>query len=428
MRGTASSEYWGLASEAAPLVHLRWRAKIYSGATPPRNNPEFWESGSHPWLGSGAVNQGLVVEPTALITDEALKACSTKRMPKGSLIIALAGQGKTKGTVAQLGIECYGNQSLACIAPENDNPRFLYWWLTSVYRQIRGLSSDDSRDGLNQEMVGSIPIPIVPLSLQSTIAEYLDSEVAKIDALIAAKNEMFDLLGEKHLALTNSLAVKGLNSRVCFTPSGLDWLHEVPEHWEIRRAKLLFQEIDERSATGEETLLSLRMVKGLVPHNDVSEKLIPAESLIDYKIARPGEIVINRMRAASGLVAVTPEHGIVSPDYAVFRAFNGVDPEYFTLLFKSPLMQAVFRSLSKGLGTGQSGFLRLYSEDFLAIKLPVPPLAEQKAIVAELARERARTATAEAALESSVKLLKERRAALITAAVTGQLAPEEMSA
>jgi type I restriction enzyme S subunit len=118
----------------------------------------------------------------------------------------------------------------------------------------------------------------------------------------------------------------------------------------------------------------------------------------------------------------------VSPDYAVFRALDGVDPDYFTHLFKTPLLQAVFRSLSKGLGTGQSGFLRLYSEDFLSIKLPVPPLAEQKAIVAELARGRERTAEVEAALEDSVKLLKERRAALITAAVTGQIEPDAMAA
>jgi type I restriction enzyme S subunit len=169
------------------------------------------------------------------------------------------------------------------------------------------------------------------------------------------------------------------------------------------------------------------MERGLVPHNDVSEKPIPADNLIGYKIARPNEIVLNRMRAASGLVAVTPQYGIVSPDYAVFRALDGVDPDYFTHLFKTPLLQAVFRSLSKGLGTGQSGFLRLYSEDFLSTRLPVPPLAEQKAIVAELARERARNAEVEGALERSITLLKERRAALIAAAVTGQIESETMS-
>jgi type I restriction enzyme S subunit len=170
------------------------------------------------------------------------------------------------------------------------------------------------------------------------------------------------------------------------------------------------------------------MGRGLVPHNDVSSKPIPAENLIGYKVARPNEIVLNRMRAASGLVAVASQHGIVSPDYAVFHALEGVDPEYFAVLFKTPILQAVFRSLSKGLGTGESGFLRLYSEDFLNIKLPVPSLDEQKAIVAELARQRTRTAKVEEALESSIRLLKERRAALITAAVTGQIEPEVMSA
>jgi type I restriction enzyme S subunit len=221
---------------------------------------------------------------------------------------------------------------------------------------------------------------------------------------------------------------QGIKTNTDYKPAGLNWLKQIPKTWALKRAKSLFEEIDERSETGEETLLSLRMDLGLVPHNEVSQKPIPAENLIGYKIARPREIVLNRMRAASGLVAVTPQHGIVSPDYAVFRALDGADPEYFTLLFKTPLMQTVFRSLSKGLGTGQSGFLRLYSEDFLSIKLPVPPLEEQKAIVAELARDRAETAEVEASLDDSIRLLKKRRAVLITAAVTGQIEPETMAA
>jgi type I restriction enzyme S subunit len=266
------------------------------------------------------------------------------------------------------------------------------------------------------------------LEEQRRIAAFLDLETAQIDNLVKEKNRLLGLIQIKREAIVTKAVTEGIDPRATHKPSSLEWLREIPAHWEGKRAKRLFTEIDDRSETGEETLLSLRMERGLVPHNEVSEKPIPAENLIGYKIAQPNEIVLNRMRAASGLVAVTPQHGIVSPDYAVFRALNGADPEYFTLLFKTPLLQAVFRSLSKGLGTGQSGFLRLYSEDFLSIKLPVPPLEEQKAIVAELARERARTAEVEAALEDSIKLLKERRAALITAAVTGQIQPEAMAA
>jgi type I restriction enzyme S subunit len=133
------------------------------------------------------------------------------------------------------------------------------------------------------------------------------------------------------------------------------------------------------------------------------------------------------MRAASGLIAISPQDGIVSPDYAVFRTLLGVIPEYFTALFKIPLLQSLFRSFSKGLGTGSSGFLRLYSEDFLSLWFPVPPVEEQQEIINFLRQEYAQNSQMEADLNLSISLLKERRSALITAAVTGQLAQERMA-
>lgn len=326
----------------------------------------------------------------------------------------------------------YGTTELHVLTPREDlQQRFLFYVTISHEFRIQGEAEMKGAAGqkrIPEEFIQNFRLRVPPVQDQERIVRYLDRRTAQIDKLISEKEVMLRLLGEKAIARSARKVTHGLDHRVRLRPSYLTWLPEVPIHWTLKRGKLLLREIDERSSNGDETLLSLRMERGLVPHNDVSEKEIPSENLIGYKIARPGEIVLNRMRAASGLVAVAPQHGIVSPDYAVFRALDSVDPEYFTLLFKTPLMQAVFRSLSKGLGTGESGFLRLYSEDFLSIKLPVPPLHEQKAIVAELARERDRTATVETALEESIKLLKERRAALITAAVTGKLSPEEMSA
>jgi type I restriction enzyme S subunit len=321
---------------------------------------------------------------------------------------------------------------LAIIRPDQSRllGRFLFRCLQSkcLRLPLELASTGVTRYGLPKDEIGNFRVPTPPLLAQRSVVDFLDVEAEQIDTLIAEKGKMLVLLQEKRAASDAQTVLFGLKHRARTREPGVSWFRNLPSAWDVKRAKRLFREIDEVSETGEETLLSLRMQRGLVPHNNVSEKPIPAENLIGYKIARPGEIVLNRMRAASGLVAVTPQHGIVSPDYAVFRVLEGVDPEYFALLFKTPLMQAVFRSLSKGLGTGQSGFLRLYSEDFLSIKLPVPPLGEQRAIVVELARERARTATVETALEDSIKLLKERRAALITAAVTGQLALEDMPA
>jgi len=325
---------------------------------------------------------------------------------------------------------CFNNFTMRIRPAEGIDPRFMWRFLTSdvIRRQILLMVSTTTYPNLQVEEYVSFLVPVPDFEMQQRIADFLERRTAHIDALIEAKEQLLLRLEEKWQSVVTRATTTGLDTNARLRLSGLDWLTQMPVGWDVKRGKRLLLEIDERSQTGEETLLSLRMERGLVPHNDVSEKPIPAENLIGYKIARPHEIVLNRMRAASGLVAVTPQHGIVSPDYAVFRALDGANPEYFTLLFKTPLMQAVFRSLSKGLGTGQSGFLRLYSEDFLSIKLPVPPSEEQKAIVVELARERARVAEVEQALEDSIKLLKERRAALITAAVTGQIEPQDMAA
>lgn len=112
--------------------------------------------------------------------------------------------------------------------------------------------------------------------------------------------------------------------------SGIEWIGEMPAHWKTVRLKYLFKEINERTKTGEETLLSLRMELGLVPHDDVSDKAISNESLVDYKLVRPGQMVMNRMRAAIGIFGVSSRLGLVSPDYAVFDIKERANSSFFS--------------------------------------------------------------------------------------------------
>jgi len=304
------------------------------------------------------------------------------------------------------------------IAPGFD-PRFVMQALNAT--EYAPWIEGSTRDKLTQDKMGSILIPTPPLRQQRAIADYLDRETARLDGLVAAKERLLTLLAEKRRALIARAVTRGLDSGAPLRDSGIPWLGKIPAHWRLKRAKWLFRERDERSTTGEEVLLSLRMERGLVPHNEVSEKQTRAEELIGYKKAGYNEIVLNRMRAASGLVAVSPQDGLVSPDYAVFQAGPDVEPCYFTHLFKSELLQAVFRSESTGLGTGSSGFLRLYSENFLSLWLPYPPYQEQREILQYITDETRKLDAVHTATERTIALLKERRAALITAAVTGKI-------
>jgi len=271
------------------------------------------------------------------------------------------------------------------------------------------------------DFIGNMPVPLPGIASQAGIANYLDRETERLRALAEAKERLVALLIEKRQALITKVVTRGLDPAAPVHDSGIPWLGKIPTHWKLKRAKWLFRERDERSTTGEETLLSLRMERGLVPHNEVSEKQTRPEELIGYKKVAPTEIVLNRMRAASGLVAVSQQSGLVSPDYAIFQSGPEVEPNYFTHLFKTELLQCIFRSESTGLGTGSSGFLRLYSENFLALWLPCPPLQEQRRIVNYITEQSAKIARLADATNKTISLLKERRSALITAGVKGQI-------
>lgn len=205
--------------------------------------------------------------------------------------------------------------------------------------------------------------------------------------------------------------------------TGLPWLGDVPAHWNVRRIKTLLTEVDSRTKTGKERLLSLRMRQGLVDHIDAGGKLIPAASLVNFKIIKPGQVVMNRMRAAAGLFGVADVRGLVSPDYAVFEPKPDAFNPYLLQAFRLPSLAAVFRAESKGLGTGESGFLRLYTDRFGPIPVPYPPLDEQRLIVRFLDWHGAQTAKLVRAKKKIIALLNEQKQAIIHRAVTSGLDP-----
>ena len=159
----------------------------------------------------------------------------------------------------------------------------------------------------------------------------------------------------------------------------------------------------------------------IVPHNTVSEKLISSNSLVDYKYIYSGQMVMNRMRAAIGIFGLASANGLVSPDYAIFDMTSEVDPNYFLRLFKTTVMGLRFRLNSKGLGTGSSGFMRLYTENFGAIKVALPPIDEQNEIVEYIDNESQKINTAITLKQNQITKLNEYKTTLINAAVTGKI-------
>jgi type I restriction enzyme S subunit len=403
-----------------PHKQFRFLFSVSSGATPESGNSAFWD-GDIFWATPEDVSgvSKTLSSTRRRITKEGFDNCSAKMAPAGSIVLT------KRAPIGQLAIsevELCCNQGCFLLEPTTEaNSEFFYYWLSqqTAYLQVLGRGSTFME--LSTDEIKAIRAPCIPIAKQKQISEFLNDETADIDALITAKQRLLELLAEKRRAIVAEAVMRGLNPAAPLRPSGIGWLGEIPAHWQMKRSKWLFEERDERSTDGSEVLLSLRMERGLVPHNDVSEKLTRPEELIGYKKTSIGQVVVNRMRAATGLIAITTQDGLVSPDYAVFRPSPGISADYYVEMFKTPLLQAVFRSESTGLGTGSQGFLRLYSQNFLALWFPYPPLEEQQKIVRHIGTETAKIDRLKAATEHSITLLKERRGALIAAAVTGQI-------
>ena len=159
------------------IVKLGSISELKSGGTPKTENLEYWENGNIPWMSSGEVNKGNIYETEKKITEKGYNNSSAKMLPKDTVVIALAGQGKTRGTVAITRIELCTNQSLCGIIPnEKLNSDFLYHYLKTQYENLRQLSSGDgTRGGLNLKMLNNYLIPLPPLEVQKRIVEVLDN-------------------------------------------------------------------------------------------------------------------------------------------------------------------------------------------------------------------------------------------------------------
>ncbi|TFC38985.1 restriction endonuclease subunit S [Cryobacterium sp. TMT2-14] len=284
------------------------------------------------------------------------------------------------------------------------------------------------REGQNIDYARLAPylMPVPPEYEQAAIVKYLGHAHARIDRAIDAKRRLIVLLEEQRQTIMHRAVTRGLDPTVPFKSTGIAWFGEIPAHWEVRRAKYLFKEFDNRSGTGLERLLSLRALAGLVFHDEVSDKVIGPEVLTKYKKVGPGHLVMNRMRAASGLFAIASTDGLVSPDYATMEVAEVVDARFYLRLFKTRAAMTQFRQQSTGLGTGESGFMRLYSEAFGRIPMPIPPLEEQMEISDELARLEQEGNETTNRVSREIELLREFRTRLTSDVVTGQVDVREI--
>jgi type I restriction enzyme, S subunit len=216
--------------------------------------------------------------------------------------------------------------------------------------------------------------------------------------------------------------IEGLKPYASMKDSGVPWLGEVPEHWEIQRGKTLFRSVDVRSESGLEELLTVSSNHGVVPRRTASVTMFKAESYVGHKLCWPGDLVINSLWAWSRGLGVSRHHGIISTAYGVYRCrdTNALEPRFVDELVRSSPFHWELRVRSKGVWTSR---LQLTDESFLGAPFPLPPLPEQAAIVRFLDHADRKIFRYIRAKQMLIKLLEEQKQVISHRAVTRGLNP-----
>lgn len=190
-------------------------ASVGNGSTPSRSNVAYWAEGKIPWLNSSVVNQYEVTQADQFVTEIALRDCHLPLVKSGSVLIAITGQGKTRGQAVVLSIDATVNQHIAYISPDSLrlSPWFLRWVFAAAYEFLRSISDDigGTKGALTCEDVANFRMPVPPIDEQAGIVSYIVSKISQLDKLHNATKQTMALLKERRATLISAAVTGQIN-------------------------------------------------------------------------------------------------------------------------------------------------------------------------------------------------------------------------
>jgi len=397
---------------------------IGSGTTPRSDATEYYADGDVPWVNTGDLNDGVLSTCHRQVTEKAmLEHSSLKLYPAGSILFAM--YGATIGKIALLGFPATVNQACCVLGGESPiDARFMFYWFLGMRSQIISLATGGGQPNVSQDIVRSLRVACPSKEGQAAIAAFLGHETAKIDALIAEQQRLIELLQEKRQAVISHAVTKGLNPDAPMKDSGIEWLGEVPEHWEV--ASLRYFATFCTGATPDRANPSFW--NGGIPWVKTGE--------IDYSLIKITEEDISHAGLDSSSCSIAPEGTLLMALYGqgatrgrvailgIAAAFNQAcvaittDHRLSTTFLKAFFIFAY--SFLRGVGN-ETTQMNMNVDYVRRVRVTIPPLDEQYAISVHVATESQRFEDLVAEADRTISLLQERRSALISAAVTGQI-------
>ncbi len=395
--------------------------QIVGGTTPKSEVPDHWD-GTINWVTPADLSNlssRYIYESGRKITESGLASCGTTIVPPNSIVLSVRAP---IGSLAIAANEVCTNQGCKALVPDARTHTVFYFFVLDAARAaLNNLGRGSTFLELSGDQLASFRVPLPPLAEQTVIAAFLDREMAKIDALVEEQRRLIDLLREKRQAVISHAVTRGLNPDAKLKPSGVDWLGDVPEGWEIDRFGRLIAISEGQVDPREEPYASMVLI---APNHVESGtgRLFTLETAAEQSaesgkyMFEQGAVIYSKIRPALAKVAIAPVAGLCSADMYPLTSRGKLQQDYLAWLLLSPGFTAW-----AVLESDRVAMPKINREKLNELRLPVPSLAEQEAIVDFIVEKTASFDQLSEQAEAAIALLQERRAALISAAVTGKI-------
>lgn len=276
------------------------------------------------------------------------------------------------------------------------------------------------RQTINYGHISDSILVIPPLSEQQKIAQFLDDKTAKIDRAVDLAEKQIALLKEHKQILIQNAVTRGLNPDVPLKDSGVEWIGQVPEHWDVQRSKFIFKKIERKVNEEDQIVTCFRDGQVTLRANRRTEGFTNALKEHGYQGIRKGDLVIHAMDAFAGAIGISDSDGKATPVYSVCLPHNKqkIDVYFYAYYLRNLALSGFISSLAKGIRERSTDFR--YA-DFAELLLPIPPYLEQQKIADYLDKQTAKIDQAIALKTAHIEKLKEYKSVLINDVVTGKV-------
>ena len=351
---------------------------VGSGTTPTSSNQDFYD-GDINWIQSGDLYKTVVVDTVEKkLTEKALKSFSALHIYQAPFII-MAMYGASVGNTAFSKIDACCNQACCCIKNnESFNLKFMFYWLDFAQIDFLGRAIGGTQPNISQDKIKNQYIVKPSLEEQQQIADYLDTQCSEIDATAEDIQKEISLLEEYKKSVITEAVTKGLNPDAEMKDSGIAWIGEIPKDWKVDKIKYHLKR-NEPKNPGNAIVLSVYRDYGVVPKDSRDDNHnVTSEDTSKYKYVKKGQLVINKMKAWQGSLAVSDYDGIVSPAYFIYDFIDEeYNHKYFHYLVRSCYKEE-FKRISGGIREGQWD---LSPEGFSNTLVLLPSIEEQNEIL-----------------------------------------------